>query len=97
MVYADADWDQGFDAGEEVVLRHEALDSDITIVTAGVTGGPNSLVDGYLMFNGSGYPRLKNGSFTNGRIELKNTARSRTVIFDSAGRVRSCVTGSTGC
>jgi type IV fimbrial biogenesis protein FimT len=97
MVYADADWDQVFDASEEVVLRHDALASDITITTVGVTGGPNSLVDGYLMFNGSGYPRLKNGSFTNGRIELRNTARSRTIIFDSAGRVRSCVTGSTGC
>lgn len=98
MVYSDSDWDQGFDVGiEEVVLRHEALASDITIITTGATGGPNSLVDGYLMFNGSGYPRLKNGNFSNGRIELKNTARSRTIVFDSAGRVRSCITGSTGC
>ena len=98
LVYSDANWNKAFDEGtEEVVLRHEALGTDLTIITLGATGGPNSLVDGYLMFNGSGYPRLKDGSFSNGRIEIKNTGRTTTLIFDSVGRVRSCVTGSTGC
>lgn len=98
LVYSDANWNKVFDEGtEEVVLRHEALGTDLTIITLGATGGPNSLVDGYLMFNGSGYPRLKDGSFSNGRIEIKNTGRTTTLIFDSVGRARSCVTGSTGC
>lgn len=98
LVYSDTNWNQVFNEGtEDVVLRREALGTDLTIITLGVTGGPNSLVDGYLMFNGSGYPRLKNGNFSNGRIEIKTTDRTRTVIFDQVGRVRSCITGSTGC
>ena len=98
LVYSDANWNKVFNEGtEEVVLRREALGTDLTIITPGATGGPNSLVDGYLMFNGSGYPRLKDGSFSNGRIEIKTTDRSSTVIFDQVGRVRSCTTGSTGC
>ena len=98
LVYSDANWNKVFDEGtEEVVLRHEALGTDLTIITLGATGGPNSLVDGYLMFNGSGYPRLKDGSFSNGQIEIKTTDRRRTIIFDQVGRVRSCIPGSTGC
>ena len=98
MVYSDANWNQVFNEGtEEVVLRREALGTDLTIITPGAIGGPNSLVDGYLMFNGSGYPRLKSGAFSNGSIEIKTTDRTRTVIFDQVGRVRSCITGSTGC
>lgn len=98
LVYSDANWNQIFDEGtEEVVLRHEALGTDLAITTPGAIGGPNSLVDGYLMFNGSGYPRLKSGNFSNGSIEIRTTERRRTVIFDQIGRVRSCTTGSTGC
>lgn len=98
LVYSDANWNKVFDEGtEEVVLRREALGAELAIVTPGSTGGANSLVDGYLMFNGSGYPRLKNGNFSNGRIEIKTADRTRTVIFDQVGRVRSCTTGSTGC
>ena len=98
LVYSDANWNKVFDEGtEEVVLRHEALGTDLAITTPGAIGGPNSLVDGYLMFNGSGYPRLKSGNFSNGSIEIRTTERRRTVIFDQIGRVRSCTTGSTGC
>ncbi len=101
MVYADSNWNNAYDAAtEEVILRHEALSADIMVSTPGASGGPNSLVDGYLLFNGSGFPRLKSGSISNGRIEISrisNTARTRTVIFDQAGRVRSCTTNSTGC
>lgn len=98
LVYSDSNWDQAFNPGTDpLILQHDALSTDLTVLTTGATGGPNSLVDGYLMFNGSGYPRLKNGTFSNGRIEIKNTGRTTTLIFDSVGRVRSCVTGSTGC
>lgn len=98
LVYSDSNWDQAFTAGTDpVILQHDALSTDLTVLTSGAAGGPNSLVDGYLMFNGSGYPRLKNGNFSNGRIEIKNTGRTMTLIFDSVGRVRSCVTNSTGC
>lgn len=95
MVYADSNWNQAYDAAtDEVVLRHEALSADISlsIPTA------SSLTDGYLLFNGSGYPRLKNGGFGGGTIVMSNTSpRSSSIIIDPAGRVRSCKTGSTGC
>lgn len=95
MVYADANWDKAYNADtEEVVLRHDALSADISlnIPTA------SSLADGYLLFNGSGYPRLKNGGFGGGTIVMSNTSpRSSSIIIDPAGRVRSCKTGSTGC
>ncbi|WP_332774705.1 GspH/FimT family pseudopilin [Polaromonas sp.] len=92
MVYTDSNWNQVYNAGtDEVVLRHEALSADITlnIPTA------SSLTDGYLLFNGSGYPRLKAGGFGGGTIVMSNTTpRSSSIIIDPAGRVRSCKTGS---
>ena len=94
MVYADSNWNDVYDAAiDEVILRHEALSADISlnIPTA------SSLADGYLLFNGSGYPRLKNGGFAGGTIVMSNTSRSSSIIIDPAGRVRSCKTGSTGC
>ncbi len=98
MVFTDSGWNKVYDAGtDEVVVRREALATDISISTPGASGGQNSLVDGYLLFNGSGFPRLKDGNFSNGRIVISTVGRSRTVIFDQAGRVRSCVTGDAGC
>ncbi|MFZ3082850.1 GspH/FimT family pseudopilin [Rhodoferax ferrireducens] len=94
MVYADANWNEAYDAAtEEVILRHEALSSDVTINTS--TG---SLADGYLMFNGSGYPRLKvTNAFGGGTIVMSNISRKSSIIINPAGRVRSCKTDSTGC
>ena len=95
FVFTDSNWNATFDSGtDEVVLSHEALNSDITIATIGAS----SLTDGYLLFNGSGYPRLKNGGFGGGTIVISNTSpRSSSIIINPSGRVRSCKTGSTGC
>lgn len=91
MVYADSNWNQAYDAStDEVVLRHEAISADVAITT---TPG-SSLRDGYLLFNGSGYPRLKNGGFGGATIVMSNTERSSSVIIDPAGRLRSCATSS---
>lgn len=96
MVYADANWNDAYDAAsEEVILRHEALSADITLTIPSANSLAGS--DPYLMFNGSGYPRLKTGSFAGGTIAMSNTSRSSSIIIDNAGRVRSCKTGSTGC
>ncbi len=99
LVYTDKNWDQAFTAGtDELVARHDALDSSVTVTVPATSGGsPNSLVDGYLMFNGGGYPRLNNGGFSNGRIVLSNTQRSSAVIYDQTARVRSCKSGDVGC
>jgi len=95
FVFTDSNWNQTFDAGtDEVVLSHEAITSDLTIATVGAS----SLTDGYLLFNGSGYPRLKNGGFGGGTIVISNPSpRSSSIIINPSGRVRSCGTGTTGC
>ena len=94
LVYADSNWNQVFNEGtDEVLLRHEAITVDVTITTPGAS----SLTSGYLLFNGSGYPRLKAGGFSQGTLVINNASRSSSIIVDLAGRVRSCSTGSTGC
>lgn len=98
MVYTDKNWNAAYDAGtDEVVMRHDAISTDITITTTVLPGSANTLVDGYLLFNGSGFPRMTNGGFANGRATFTTVDRASTVIFDQTGRVRTCTTGSTGC
>jgi type IV fimbrial biogenesis protein FimT len=93
-VYADVNWDKAYTAGtDELVMESAAPSSALTITTP--TG--SSLASGYLLFNGSGYPRLTNGALATGKIVMANTYRSSTVNIDGTGRVRSCKTGSTGC
>ena len=93
-VYADVDWDKAYTAGtDELILESTAPSSALTITTP--TG--NSLASGYFLFNGSGYPKLKNGGLATGKIVMANAHRSSTVNIDGTGRVRSCKTGSTGC
>lgn len=97
MVYADANWNEAYDAAsEEVILRHEALSADITVTIP--SGSSLAGSDPYLMFNGSGYPRLKTGAFGGATMKMSNISpRSSSIIIDPAGRVRSCKTGSAGC
>ncbi len=94
IVFSDSNWNQVYNAGvDEVVLRHEAIDANVTITVPTAS----SLTDGYLLFNGSGYPRLKAGGFGGGTLVMSNGLRSSSIIVDPAGRVRSCKTGDTGC
>lgn len=93
-VFTDVNWNQSYDAGpNEYVLEHESLNSSIA-VTIPTT---SSFTDGYVLFNGSGYPRLKNGGFGGGTLVMNNGTRSTSIIINPTGRVRSCKTGSTGC
>lgn len=95
QVFADANFDKAYSAGtEDLVSSREAIDSSIAIKTS----SGSSLNDKYLLFNGSGYPRLTNGAFATATIEFSTGDRTRSVIVDLAGRVRSCKTGeSTDC
>lgn len=93
-VYVDVDWDKAYTAGtDELVLESAAPSSALTITTPTA----NSLASGYLLFNGSGYPKLTDGGLATGKIVMANAYRSSTVNIDGTGRVRSCKTGSTGC
>lgn len=94
MVFTDINWNQTYDVSTEtVILSHESPDSSISISTPTTS----SFSSGYMLFNGSGYPRLKNGGFGGGTLVMSNGTRSSSIIIDPAGRTRSCTTGSTGC
>lgn len=96
-VFVDNNWDQAYDSGDEIILRHEAVSSDITVSAPGTT----TMADGYFRFGGSGYPQLKttaaSGTSASGTVVMANSIRSSTVVLDTAGRLRSCKTGSAGC
>ena len=52
---------------------------------------------GYILFDANGFPKLKAGGSGQGSMTMAVTGRSTTVIVDTAGRMRSCKTGSAGC
>lgn len=92
-VFADNNWNQSYDVGTDtIILEFDAPASSIVVGT--VTG---SIAAGYIRFNGSGFPRLKNNGFGGATLVLSNGTRSSSVIINPAGRVRSCTTGSIGC
>lgn len=97
FVFVDNNWDQQYTAGtDELVLKHDAISSDITITTPGTT----ALSAGYLLFSGSGFPKTKTGGVGNGTLVMAlpdPNGRSSSIVVDTAGRVRSCKTGSAGC
>ena len=97
FVFVDNNWNQQYDAGvDEVILSHDAISSDVTITTPGTT----AFSAGYVLFNGSGFPKTKSGGIGNGTLVMALPApngRSSSVVIDTAGRVRSCTTGSAGC
>lgn len=93
IVFVDINWNQAYDPGvDELVMTGEPVPSDISVGTLSGT-----FSDGYLMFNGSGYPRLKSGAFGSGTMILRHPNRSISIIVNSAGRIRSCKTGTTDC
>ena len=97
FVYVDNNWNNQYDAGtDDVILSHDAISSDITVTTPGTT----AFSDGVLLFNGSGFPKTKDGSLGNGTLIMalpSPNGRSSSIVIDTAGRVRSCVTGTAGC
>ncbi|MBC7621698.1 MAG: GspH/FimT family pseudopilin [Candidatus Saccharibacteria bacterium] len=97
FVFVDNNWNQVYDAGtDDVLFSHDAISSDITVSTPGTT----SFSAGYVLFNGSGFPKTKAGAVGNGTLVMALPApngRSSSIVIDTAGRVRSCTTGSAGC
>ena len=95
FVYIDKGWNNTYDAADdEVVLRHEELSADVVTTTPGAT----TLTDGYVLFNGSGFPQAKLGAFGNSRLTMATTTRGTNVFIDTSGRVRACRAGvDPGC
>lgn len=94
FVFVDKNLNQSYDAGDEVILRQPALAGYLSVSGNGTASGTAP----YVLYNGSGYSRDKNGGF--GALTLsvqrndvqgaKVTAETRRVIVSRTGRVRSC-------
>lgn len=97
-VFVDRDDNRLFDPSiDEVILRHEALPATITISNPSNparqpftdVGSPQRT---YVMFDGSGYPRQRNGGFNIGSLVVRDVTGPvttvRTVCLAAYGRVR---------
>lgn len=92
IVFVDDDANASHSSGETLLSSEPALAGAITSVTdpAGTT---------YLMFNGSGYPRLTNGAFQASSIDFTHTdsGETRRIVSSPAGRLRICKPDPTTC
>lgn len=95
VVFVDKNLSQSFDSTtDEVVLEHGAPSTFISISGTGSANGPSP----YILFNGSGYPRVKSGAFgattfslaRNDVAAAKQPDQTRRLILAPAGRIRSC-------
>jgi type IV fimbrial biogenesis protein FimT len=76
---------------ETELTRQPALETSLTAATE-----PSGLV--YVMFNGSGYPRLAAGGFQASSIDFSiASGETRRIISSPAGRLRVCKPAEAGC
>jgi type IV fimbrial biogenesis protein FimT len=97
-LFVDRNDNRLFDvATDELILRHDALPASTVITNpANPTREPFTDVGSpertYVMFDGTGYPRQRNGGFSVGSIAVKDQTGSavalRTICVASYGRVR---------
>jgi type IV fimbrial biogenesis protein FimT len=79
---------------DKVVAKQSALPSHLTV---SATGTANE-AEPYLMFDGSGYPKLKGGGFAQLKLSIAREdvpesvrwEQTRRIIISLAGRIRSC-------
>lgn len=109
---ADSDWSKGWvvfvDAdgsgtlnGSETALASEPEPPHDIGVVAGSSPEGFKAADGkvYVMFGGSGYPKLSNGAFQASSLDFRHklTGEVRRVISSPAGRLRVCKPADAGC
>lgn len=98
-VFSDGNWDSVYTASnpkDVLVMQSPAPNSILTVSTP--AGNDSTLTSGYLLFNGSGYPKMTNGGLAAGTLRIANgTTRAVFVIVSTTGRVRSCVENTTTC
>lgn len=96
-VFADGNWDGVYTASDpkDVLVMQSPSPNTILTVT---TPTASTLASGYLIFNGSGYPKMTNGGLGSGRLKIANgTTRAIIISINTTGRVRSCVENTTTC
>ena len=102
IVFFDTDGSMTLDESVDTVLSREpALPTDVTAVTGTAPEGFKDPNNGraYVMFNGSGYPRLVSGAFQASSLDFKHsvTDETRRIISSPAGRLRVCKPADSGC
>lgn len=98
LVFVDNDGSQTIDSGDDVLSCEPKVPEAVTAVTG---SAPEGFQDSggklYLMFNGSGYPRLLSGAFQSSSLDFTNGSGTRRIISNPAGRLRVCKPADTGC
>jgi len=92
IVFVDEDGSGAKNGSEAVLATEPAPESTITIET--VPAGT-----AYVMFNGSGYPRLSGGAFQSSSIDFTHglSSEQRRIVSSPAGRLRICKPDATTC
>lgn len=96
-VFSDGNWDGVYTASDpkDVLVMQSPSPNTILTVT---TPTASTLASGYLLFNGSGYPKTTGGGFGSGRLKIANgTTKAIIISINATGRVRSCVENLTTC
>lgn len=98
VVFVDNDASQTLNSGDDVLSCEPKVPQAVTAITGSAPEGfqdPDGKL--YLMFNGSGYPRLLSGAFQSSSLDFTNGAETRRIISNPAGRLRVCKPSDTGC
>ncbi len=109
-VFVDRNDNRAFDApsgpsGDELIFLHDALPASIVISNSSASPLEPFTDNGspprpYIMFDGSGYPRRRNGALSPGGIVVTDVTPSgsaiRTLCLASSGRIR-IVKDYAGC
>ena len=98
-VFIDMDGSQSLTTGDITILNSEAKPTYLTIIGNGSASGSTP----YVMYDASGYSKLKNGSFGALAIEIKRNdvagtellAQTRRLKIASTGRPRVCTPKSS--
>ena len=97
IVFVDLDASQS-PSPDEVLSCEPKVPEAVTAITGSAPEGfqdPDGKL--YLMFNGSGYPRLLSGAFQSSSLDFTNGSETRRIISNPAGRLRVCKPADTGC
>jgi type IV fimbrial biogenesis protein FimT len=98
LVFVDNDGSQTINSGDDVLSCEPKVPEAVTAVTGAAPEGfqdPGGTL--YLMFNGSGYPRLLSGAFQSSSLDFTNGDSTRRIISNPAGRLRVCKPADAGC
>lgn len=99
IVFVDTDASGALNGTETELSREPALPSSVTAVTGSAPEGFKAPGGGvYVMFNGSGYPRLTSGAFQASSLDLTiASGEARRIVSSPAGRLRVCKPSESGC